>query len=369
MSVDAKILEVASHFRFDAVPVTGRELTDGIINATYCLDFEQGADPASCVIQRINTNVFKNPEALMENIARVTAHIYQALVKAGEDPARRVLSFVEADHGGYLYRDPEGGCWRAYYFVDNVTAHQQIENPSLFYEAGRGFGEFQTLLADFPAEQLSETIPNFHNTRKRYETLCASAAADKMGRAAEVAEELAFFAARKDAMCGIVDRLATGVLPLRVTHNDTKLNNVLLDNDTGKAMCVIDLDTVMPGSSLYDFGDAIRFGTNTAAEDEPDTSKIGFDMELFKAFARGFVEKTAGYLTDAEIRLLPLGAEVMTYEVAVRFLTDYLDGDVYFKTKYPGHNLVRARAQIKLLSEMEKRRDDMYAYVEKMLNI
>ena len=303
----------------------------------------------------------------MENIGLVTSHIRRGYEAEGIDPTRRALTFAAAKNGTLLYTDPEGGAWRAYVYVDEVTAYDTIESAELFYEAGRGFGEFQTRLADFPAEKLSETIPGFHDTARRYETFLASVEKDAAGRVADLTEEIEFFRSRRSLMSSIVEKLGKE-LPLRVTHNDTKLNNVLMDNQTGKALCVIDLDTVMPGSALYDYGDAVRYGASTAAEDEPDTSKIGFDMSLFEAFTKGFVGATAGNLTDTEIKLLPLGIAVITCELAMRFLTDYIDGDVYFKTLYEGHNLVRARAQMKLLCEVEAKLDEMYGYVEKLLN-
>ena len=361
------VLAIASQFDLGGTPVAIKELTAGNINQTYRLEMEKDAPVPYYVLQRINTAAFKDPASLMQNIGLVTAHIRQSYAAEGMDPARRVLTFAPASNGTLLYTDPEGGAWRAYVYVDDVTAYDTIESAELFYEAGRGFGEFQTRLADFPAEQLSETIPGFHDTARRYQTFLVSVEKDAAGRVADLAPEIEFFKSRQGLMSSIVEKLGKE-LPLRVTHNDTKLNNVLMDNGTGKALCVIDLDTVMPGSSLYDYGDAVRFGACTAAEDEPDTSKIGFDMTLFEAFTKGFVSATAGNLTDTEIKLLPLGIAVITCELALRFLTDYIDGDVYFKTRYEGHNLVRARAQMKLLCEVEAKLDDMYGYLEGLLN-
>lgn len=361
------ILSVASHFQLGGLPVRIKELTAGNINVTYRLDMGDAATAPRFVLQRINTAAFHDPASLMENIGLVTAHIRKSYATEGIDPARRVLTFAPADNGSLLYTDPEGGAWRTYVYVDGVTAYNSIESADLFREAGRGFGEFQTRLSDFPAEKLTETIPGFHNTARRYETFLASVERDAVGRAASVAQDIEFFRARRSLMSSIVDKLGRE-LPLRVTHNDTKLNNVLIDNQSGKALCVIDLDTVMPGSALYDYGDAVRYGACTAAEDEPDTSKIGFDMTLFEAFTEGFVGATAGNLTDREIRLLPLGVAVITCELAMRFMTDYLDGDIYFKTAYEEHNLVRARAQMKLLTEVEAKLDDMYAFVAGLLD-
>ena len=360
------IRRIAAAFCPETEPVGIRELTSGNVNATYRLDYDPQDRSRSLVLQRINTEAFRNPEALMENIRLVTGHIRAALVAAGQDPARRVLEFLPAADGSLLHREPDGGCWRCYRFVDGVTAYDRIESPAQFCEAGRGFGAFQTMLADFPADRLTETIPFFHDTPRRYGTFRAAVVEDAAGRASSLAADIAFFDSRAARMRGIVDRLASGELPLRVTHNDTKLNNVLIDNATHRALCVIDLDTVMPGSVLYDFGDAVRYGACTAAEDEPDTARIGFDMALFRAFAEGFLSETADRLTDAELSLLPLGVEVITCELAMRFLTDYLDGDRYFKIRYSDHNLVRARAQMKLLTEVEAHRDEMNACVAEL---
>ncbi len=362
----ASILAIAAHFDLGGTPVRIKELTAGNINTTYRLDM--GEDPSSprYVLQRINTEAFKNPAALMENIGLVTAHIRQSYEDVGVDATRRVLHFVRTDNGTLLYTAPDGGAWRAYRYVDDVTAYDSIESPAVFREAGRGFGDFQSRLADFPAACLSETIPGFHHTPRRYEAFLAAVQADAAGRAGDIPEDIAFFCDRVELMGYVVSRLG-GELPLRVTHNDTKLNNVLIDNATGRALCVIDLDTVMPGSSLYDYGDAVRYGASTAAEDEPDTDKIGFDMELFRAFTDGFVSAAAQNLTPAEIRALPTGIAVITCELAMRFLTDYLNGDTYFKINYPTHNLVRARAQMKLLCEIEKRMEEMNQYVIELL--
>ncbi len=361
------VAQVASHFAFEGAFAEAKELTAGNINVTYLVTYTDGESRHSYILQRINTSAFHDPVALMENVRKVTSFIRNSIVSEGQDPARRVLTFVEADNGTLLYTDPEGGAWRAYHYVDGVTAHNSIDSPEQFYEAGKGFGEFQTRLADFPAAELAETIPHFHDTPHRYKAFLEAVERDAAGRVAGLGEEIAFLAQRVALMETIVSRLGSAELPLRVTHNDTKLNNVLMDNATGKALCVIDLDTVMPGSSLYDYGDAVRYGACTSAEDEPDVSKVGFDMTLFEAFTRGFVEATGGALTPTEIRMLPLGALVLTCELVVRFLTDYINGDVYFKISYPEHNIVRTRAQMKLLTEMEAALPAMNAFVESLL--
>jgi len=362
-----ELKHILKHFRYQGDYVHAEELQAGNINATYRLSYTGDGKPVDYILQRINTVAFHEPVELMNNVQRVIDHIAAAMERQGMDTDRRILKFIPTDNGTLLYEDGKGGFWRSYVFVDRCTAHDSIEDPRDFYEAGRGFGEFQKYLFDFPADQLVETIPGFHNTKKRFFDFVAAVAADKAGRAAALEEEIDFFFERRKMMSRIVELIDAGELPLRVTHNDTKLNNVLLDDETGKALCVIDLDTVMPGSPLYDYGDAIRYGANQAAEDEEELEKIGLDMELFKAFTEGFVSETAGALTDTELRYLPLGVEVLTCELAMRFLTDYLNGDEYFKVKYPHHNLVRARAQMQLLRDVEAKYDEMCAYVNSLV--
>ncbi len=358
---------VLDHFCYRGTYVDVEELQSGNINATYRLSYTDNGKPISYVLQKINTVAFHDPVGLMHNIESVIGHISASMEKKGVDSERHLLRFIPTDTGSLLYCDKNNAYWRSYVFIDNATAYDRIEDPRHFYEAGRGFGEFQKYLIDFPADSLTETIPGFHNTKKRFFDFVNAVSADRAGRAAGLEEEIDFFFDRRKMMNRIVDLIGAGRLPLRVTHNDTKLNNVLLDNDTGKALCVIDLDTVMPGSALYDYGDAIRYGANRAAEDEPELSRIGLDMELFKAFTDGFVSETAGTLTEEELQFLPLGVEVLTCELAMRFLTDYLNGDEYFKIKYPDHNLVRARAQMQLLRDIEEKYDDMCRYIQTLI--
>ena len=359
---------VLRHFRYQGEYIQAVELQAGNINATYRLSYSGNGKPVDYILQRINTVAFHEPVELMKNVQLVIDHIAAAMARQKVDTDRRILEFIPTDTGSLIYQDDKGGFWRSYIFIDNATAYDSIEDPRHFYEAGRGFGEFQKYLFDFPADKLVETIPNFHNTKKRFFDFVAAVAADKAGRAAALEKEIDFFFDRRKMMSRIVDLIDAGELPLRVTHNDTKLNNVLLDTTTGPALCVIDLDTVMPGSPLYDYGDAIRYGANRAAEDESDLSRISLDMELFKAFTEGFVSETAGALTAAELQYLPLGVEVLTCELAMRFLTDYLNGDEYFKVKYPTHNLVRARAQMQLLLDIESKHDAMCAYINQLVD-
>lgn len=358
------IKHVIKHFRYTGSFLTATELTSGNINSTVLLTYLQpDGSKTQYILQRINTVAFKNPVELMDNIQFVVDHIKASMTRRNVDTNRRIMEFMSTDSGSLLYQDKKGDFWRSYTYIDGVTAYDSIEDPHLFYEAGRGFGEFQKYLFDFPANKLVETIPGFHDTRKRFYTFVASVANDAAERVKGLEKEIDFFFDRRKMMSQIVDLMESGTIPVRVTHNDTKLNNVLIDDATGEALCVIDLDTVMPGSVLFDYGDAIRYGACTAAEDEPDVSKIDIDMNLFRKFTDGFVGEVAGVLTPEEIRYLPLGIKVITCELAMRFLTDYLDGDLYFKIHYPDHNLVRARAQMKLLEKIEEHYDEMVAYV------
>ncbi len=336
------------------------EIKAGHINCTYKLTFElDDKSEMKYILQKINSVAFKDPEGLMNNIGLVTEHIASKLDKENPDYNRRFLHFLKTDTGSYLYTDGDGSQWRSYVYVGGATAHNYISDPSLFYESGKGFGTFQNQLSDFPAEKLIETIPNFHNTPSRYEDFLSAVRNDRAGRAESVKEEIAFLVGRSEMMSAIVKKLRDGTIPVRVTHNDTKLNNVLIDNKTHKAICVIDLDTVMPGSALYDYGDAIRYGACTAREDEKDLSAVDFDMELFKLYTKGFLEEAGDSLTEEEIKCFPLGVKMMSCELALRFLTDYLEGDVYFKTNYPEHNLARTRVQIQLLRVIDEKYDKL----------
>lgn len=341
--------------------VSVNQITAGLINATYLVETDK---KEKYILQKINTFVFKSPEKLMENIVGVTKHLSEKISAAGGDRYRETLNFLPAGDK-YFYRDAEGGAWRMYIYVDNALTYNKPKNSDTFKSAGSSFGKFMKLLADYPAETLNETIVNFHYTPARYENFLKAAEADVKGRRAEVQKEISFVTDRKADTHKLTDLIEKGALPLRVTHNDTKLNNVLFDMDSDKSICVIDLDTIMPGLSLYDFGDSIRSGANTGAEDEADLSKVGIDLSLFEAYVDGYLSETADSLTDAELQNLAFGAKLMTFECGMRFLTDYLDGDVYFRTAYEGHNLVRARNQFALVADMEKHMDEMNAIVMK----
>ena len=343
-------------FRIQGQPVKCTPFGHGHINSTFKIDTDEGAE---YVLQRINTYVFKDPVGLMNNAGAITDFIRQRV----EDP-RLALHFLTTNDGEFYFEDEKGEVWRMYDFVGGFC----LDTPECdddFYQSALAFGRFQQMLSEFPAETLSETIPEFHNTPDRYRQFKESVAADKMGRLEGVRDEVNFLLEREEMGAQIHNQRVAGILPLRVTHNDTKLNNVLLDKKTRKSLCVLDLDTVMPGLSAFDFGDSIRFGAATAAEDEKDLSKMEMDLHLFEIYAKGFLE-AATNLTDAEVDALAMGAYTMTLECATRFLKDYLDGDQYFKVQYPEHNLVRARTQIKLVADMEKKMDEMKAIVARV---
>ena len=340
-----------------------RAFGGGHINDTYLLEREDGSQ---FVLQRINKNVFPDPSAVMDNIHRVTHHLRKRIRAAGGDPERETLRMLRNADGQFYTVDKNGDYWRAYVFVGGSMSYDQVENADIFRESGCAFGRFMSMLDDFDASTLHETIARFHDTPKRFRDFRAAMQNNASGRADGVRDLIELALSYEAFGSTLMDQLAEGKLPLRVTHNDTKLNNVLIDTATGRAVCVIDLDTVMPGLCAYDFGDAVRFGASTAAEDETDLSKVHFDMELYRAYADGYLSEVAGALNDCEVDSLAVGARMMTLENGIRFLGDYLNGDVYFKTAYPEHNLVRARTQFKLLSEMDARWDEMLACVREL---
>lgn len=340
---------VLAAFAFEGKVTDLRECTAGHINGTYRVT----TDKHRYILQKINKSVFKKPWEVMENIVGVSEHIRKKLADEGKDPLRGALSFVKAGDA-YYYQDERGDFWRAYHYVDG-DCFQSCESPDLFRRVGRAFGVFQRQLADYDASTLHEVIPDFHNTEKRYEAFEQAVLDDVCGRAAACKKEIDFLRERKND-CGVLVRgLREGKYPLRVTHNDTKLNNVIMDPTTGEGLCVIDLDTVMPGSLLYDFGDAIRFGASSAGEDETDLSKVHIVPELFATFAEGFSSGLGGHITEAERRALPESARILTLETGMRFLTDYLSGDTYFRIHHEGHNLERAKNQFRLVESIEEK--------------
>jgi len=333
----------------------------GHINDTYLAQ----VNPGEYVMQRINHNIFVEPEKLMENIVNVTEHLREKIIARGGNTDRETLAVIKTLDGNNFHKDADGNYFRLYNYVADTNTYQIVERPEQFYNSARAFGRFQKDLSDFPANKLFETIPNFHNTKVRFGNLLQAIAEDRAGRKSQVEAEIKFALEREQDTSIVVDAIERGEIPLRVTHNDTKLNNVLFDKVTDAGICVIDLDTVMPGSLLYDFGDAIRFGAATAAEDEKDLSKLECSLELFEAFTKGFLEELGESITDKELELLPFSAKLMTYECGIRFLTDYLNGDVYFKIHRPEHNLDRARTQFKLVADMENKMEQMKEIVRK----
>jgi len=337
----------------------------GHINDTFCVvcRMPEGGT-ARFILQRLSQAAFPHPEEVMENFVGITSYLRREILAEGGDPLRETLSLVKTGDGADFVTDAEGRAWRLMPFIENAECYQSA-TPELFAASGRAFGRFQYMLRDYPARTLHETIPHFHDTESRFEQFLAALEADKLNRAEGVSPEIQFILRRK-ADCGVALRaLREGKLPLRVTHNDTKLNNILIDRDTHEGICIIDLDTTMPGLAINDFGDSIRFGANHCLEDEQDLTKVNFDISLYEVFTRGFLEGARGSLTSAELEYLPWGARLMTLECGIRFLTDYLDGDHYFHVSHPRQNLDRARTQLKLVKDMEEQFDAMGAVVAK----
>ena len=351
--------EITGNFSVPGEFTACETINTGHINSTYKVTFNEGGAVRNYLLQRVNTYVFKDPDKLMSNITAVTSFLRKKIAEAGGDPERETLTFLPARGGGYYHTAADGGCWRMCNFVSDTFCTDYIDRPETFMNAGWAFGNFQMLLGDFPIATLYETIPDFHDTGKRFAALEEAVARDAKGRAAGVKAEIEYALSGGEFATKLTDLIKSGGLPLRVTHNDTKLNNILFDRKTGKGICVIDLDTIMPGLSLYDFGDAVRYGANTAVEDERDLSKVTLSLPLYEAYARGYLSACGDALTPAEKELLPFSCKIMAYEVGIRFLTDYLNGDVYFKTSYPDHNLVRCRDQLALVRDIDAKMGEM----------
>ena len=335
---------------------------NGHINDTFLCD----CNP-KYIIQKINTSIFSNPEEVMDNISAVTEHLKKKIIKNGGDPDRETLQIVKTIDNKNVYRTESGDYFRAYKYVDKSVTKEAAQTPEDLYNAAKAFGKFQNMLSDFPADTLHETIPDFHNTKKRFSDFVHAVDSDLANRRKTAEKEIDFALARKDITGVIVDLMEKDEIPLRVTHNDTKLNNVLFDEDGKKAICVIDLDTVMPGSLLYDYGDALRFGASSAAEDEKDLSSVYFDLDKFEAFTKGFLEELKSSITPKEAEFMPFAAKLLTYECGIRFLGDYLNGDSYFKIHYPGQNLDRARTQLKLVWDIENKTDEMTDIIKRLM--
>ena len=362
----AEALNVTAEFAFDGRIVSAVPYGSGHINDTFLTVTEGTEGQRRFILQRINHQVFKQPDLLMENVARVCAHAHAKLLAAGTtDAHRRALRLIPTHQGKAWHVDQAGNRWRCYDFIEGATGHDVVRSPAQAESAAKAFGAFQALLADLPGERLHETIPDFHHTPSRFARFQAALAKDSHGRAAAAGPEIAFALARAGEVSVVVDALRDGSLPERVTHNDTKLNNVLLDDITQEGVCVIDLDTVMPGSALYDFGDLVRTSTSPATEDETDLSRVRMQLPMFAALVRGYLTSARGFLTPREKELLPFAGKLITFEIGLRFLTDWLEGDTYFKIKRPMHNLDRCRTQFKLVASIEEQLPAMREIVER----
>ena len=368
--VDSRSLEDAVYaFGFGPQCSYVKPFGEGHINETYALYMPgpDGKEVPLYVLQRININVFKNPDQVMDNIFGVTEYLRNIIRQEGGDLDRETLSYIKTKDGESYFEDDNGQPWRCLHYVPNSVCYQQVERPEQFYQSALSFGHFLKQLGEYPAESLYETIPQFHDTRKRFRDFVEAERKDVKNRARVCRSEIDFVLAREKDCGTLMEQLEDGVLPLRVTHNDTKLNNILFDKDTEEGLCIIDLDTIMPGLAANDFGDSIRFGASTAEEDEQDLEKVHFDIDLYEIYVKGYLEMAKEVLTPAEIESLPWGARLMTLECGMRFLADFLQGDVYFKTAYPEHNLVRARTQFRLVKEMEEQFDKMKDVLKKYI--
>ena len=363
---EEQLKEAINGFQFEGNLISIKPYGSGHINDTYLLMYEIGKmGSIRVILQRVNQEIFTNPVELMRNIEGVTTYLKKIIKKNGGNPERETLNLIPAKDEKYYFVDSKGEYWRSYKYITDATSYDLVENPKDFYESAVAFGHFQKLLSNYPAETLNETIKGFHDTESRLIAFKEAVEKDSFGRAAKVQKEIRFVLEREEISSVFGKLLAKGEIPLRVTHNDTKLNNIMIDYATGKGLCVIDLDTIMPGLAMNDFGDSIRFGASTAAEDEKDLEKVTCSMELFELYTKGFLEECREQLTTKEIELLPMGAKVMTFECGIRFLTDYLEGDHYFKIHREDHNLDRCRTQFKLVADMEKKWDLMQKIVEK----
>jgi len=355
----SRLGEVLAVYGWEKTVIYCERYGSGHINDTFLVIVNEGKEEKKYILQRMNHDIFKDITGLMNNVSGVTSYLRNIIIREGGDPERETLNLVPDMDGKLHYTDSIGCHWREYLFISEATTYNQVEKIEDFYQSAKAFGHFQNLLAGYPVEKLTETIPAFHDTPKRFKDFLLAVEEDICGRADSVREEIAFVMDRKAELGTIMELQRSGQMPYRVTHNDTKLNNIMIDDRSGEAICVIDLDTIMPGASVFDYGDSIRFGANTAAEDETDLSKVTLSLELFEAYTKGFLEGCAGKLTDIEVEMLPMGAKLMTFECGMRFLTDYLQGDTYFKIHREMHNLDRCRCQFALVKDMEEKWSEM----------
>ena len=361
------IASIADQFAIEGEFIGGEEIESGHINSTFRASFiTADGETRDYILQRINEKVFKDPMAVMRNVECVTRHINWKVLRVKKDLGGQTLNLYPGRGGKFWVAGEGGGIWRCYNSIEGCQTYDLVENTRQAYQAARAFGSFQDLISDLPPEEIEETIPYFHDTRKRYDRLMAVADADPQGRAASVADELEFVRAREKDVDRILNALENGSIPLRITHNDTKINNVMIDGETDEAVCVIDLDTVMPGSVLYDFGDLVRSAVSPAAEDEQDLSKVQMRMSIFEALVEGYIDAAQDFLNDEEVSLLSFSAKLITFEIGIRFLTDHLEGDVYFKTQRENHNLDRCRTQLALVERIEEQLPEMERFTRKV---
>jgi hypothetical protein len=361
---EQRLRSVSSKFQIYGQLLHAEPCKIGHINETYTATYDQAGAPVRYIHQKINQNVFKNADAVMENILRVTTHIRAKLAAQGaSEITRKVLTVVPTIDQQPLFRDADGACWRTFVFVEKVASFESVQSPAQAFEAGKAFGQFQNLLSDLGGKRLHDTIPDFHNTRKRFSVLEKAISEDRHNRASSAKGEIAFALDQRQWIGALLEAQARGEIPERITHNDTKFNNVMLDSETGQAMCVVDLDTVMPGLVLYDFGDMVRTTTSPSAEDELDLRQVEMQMPMFQELAKGYIQATRDFLTPAEKSYLAFSGKLITFTIGIRFLTDYLAGDEYFRIHRPNHNLDRARAQFKLVDSIARREEKMQKFV------
>ncbi|MGC8828531.1 MAG: phosphotransferase enzyme family protein [Verrucomicrobiia bacterium] len=364
---EERIRELSKKFQIYGEFLHAEPCKIGHINETYTVTYNQGGTQVRYIHQKINVNVFKDPDAVMDNIMRITTHIRSKLESQGvKDVTRRALTVVPTRDDKHYYRNSQEECWRAFVYVEGARTYEAALSPKQAYQAGKAFGTFQSLLSDLPGRRLHETIPDFHNSRKRFITLQNAIEEDRFNRAKIAEKEIEFALKREPIVDVLLKAHSNGKIPERITHNDTKFNNVMLDIKTGEQMCVVDLDTVMPGLVLYDFGDMVRTTTSPTLEDELDLSKVKMRMPMFQALARGYIEATESFLTKAEKSYLAFSGKLITFTIGIRFLTDYLMGDTYFRVHRQNHNLDRCRTQFKLVESIEEQEDKMQKYVDSL---
>jgi Ser/Thr protein kinase RdoA (MazF antagonist) len=364
---EKQLQEISQKFQIYGEILHAETLKIGHINETYSATYSQGGTRVRYIHQKLNRNVFKNPEAVMENVTRVTTHLREKMEAQNmRDLTRRSLIVIPTRDGRSYFMNGDEGVWRTFLFIEGVETFEAVQSPDQALQAGRAFGDFQRLLVDLPGGRLFETIPNFHNTRKRFDAFQRAVQKDHYNRAKEAKPEIEFALKREAVVDVILNAMAKGKIPERITHNDTKFNNVMLDVMTGEAMCIVDLDTVMPGCALYDFGDMVRTTTSPTLEDEQDLSKIKMQMPMFKKIAQGYWSAAGQFLTKAEKSHIAFSGKLITFELGLRFLTDYLCGDTYFRIHRPGHNLDRCRTQFKLVESIEKQEDAMQKFVDRL---